>query len=128
MDNVEHIRSLILLYLSGLLIVVFLYLAFYLLDMHAGSMITYQYPIGYALLILSIGLFIPLMCGFIRTICKHYLQEENDEISLNFWYYGLFFTLLYLTIRTVLSYFPSINLIVTFTVLPFVFAVLNKYL
>ena len=130
MDNVELAKSIISLYFSGLLIVSFLYLAFYLLSIHAGSLITYQYPIGYVLLILSVGLFIPLMCGFIRAICKHYLQEEGDEISLNFWYYGMFFTLLYLTFRTILSYFPfpSVNLMITFTVLPFAFAVINQYL
>jgi len=127
MDNVELAKNIISLYFSGLLIVGFLYLAFYLLSKHLDSLITYQFPIGYVLLILSVVLFIPLMCGFIRAFCKRYLQEE-DEISLNFWYYGLFFTLLYLTIRTVLSYFPSTNLIVTFIILPFAFAMINRYL
>ena len=123
-----ELKDIGLMYLSGLSIVSFLSIIFSLLTFYIDFFIVFMYPIGYALLILCLLMFIPIGCGMINVLCKHYLLDsDEDKISLSFWYYGFFFMLVYLSFRTLLMYMPSLVLIITtFTVIAFICGVLVK--
>lgn len=120
---------LVKMYFSGLIVVLFLSLCFMLIESHIDCFISYSYPLGYILLILCIVMFIPLTCGIVRVLCKRYLSEngDNDNISLNFWYYGFFLMLVYLSFKTLFMYVSLIvSLVLSFTVLSLLLGYLIK--
>jgi len=121
-------KDLLLLYVPGLLITSFLFTSFFLLENYISFFITFIYPIGYAMLLLCLLFFLPIVCGVINVLCKHYLLDsDEDKISLSFWYYGFFFMLIYLTFRTSLMYMPSlVSMVITFTVIAFICGALVK--
>ncbi len=110
-------------FLLGLILTVFMYISFFLLEMYLGIFIDYVYPLGYILLILCIVMFIPIIAGLIDVLYKNYVLE-HESISLNLFYHGLFLMLLYRCFLTVFIYIPFyISIVLTFTIVPFVLGI-----
>lgn len=126
----EEIKSVIKYYFCGVVAVGIIFSVFYVVDLYLLKFISYSFPLGYILLLLCILFFTPVVVGIVRILLKRYMFD-NNELSFNFWYYGLMLVAVYWTFKTLLTYTPVPSfayVVVSFLVLPFIFGILVRYL
>lgn len=90
----------------GLTVTVTLYVLLFVLNIYMGFFISYTYPLGYVLLVVSYLILVPIIVGAIDVTVKHYVLGYSEKMSLSFWYYGIFYLLIHKTFDTLFMYFP----------------------